>query len=268
MRGSSLAGLSVAAILVVIATVPLSSAGERASGKKPQRGPAGHSTPLSPFRGGGTGGRATILRIGGGQGLEVKARLQPSRRGEAYQVWLYNSRRDSRSLGAQVADRRGRFVGAGPLPRGSQRYRYIDISRERIDGPRQHSGRSVLRGPVPAVGTPGPARDIAEIPDIGRRSYVCDSNGRSSTTLSLPSGSATVTVTTHSGGRRLWRSRRVDPPPPGGALATSFERVRRQRWRIVSQHEPSTIVAVVSVRFDTGRCNVRRAITDVTTRPN
>lgn len=268
MRGSRLAVVSAPAIFVVIATVPLSSAGELASGEKAQRGTAGHSTPLSPLRGGGTGGTATIRRIGDGRGVEIKATLQPSRRDEAYQVWLYNSRRDSRSLGAQVTDRRGRFMGAGPLPPGSHRYRYIDISRERIKGGRQHSGRSVLRGPVPAARTVGPARGIVEIPGIARLSYVCDSSGRSSTTLSVPRRSATVTVATHSDGRRLWRDRRVDPPPPGGALATPFERVRRQRWRIVSRHEPSTIEAFVSARFDVERCSARRVVTDVTTRPN
>lgn len=268
MTGSRLARVAVVAIFVVSVAMSLESAGELSTAAETQSRPAGSSTPLSPLRGGGIGGTATITRTRGGTGLEIKATLQPSRKGEAYQVWLYNSRRGALSLGARVADKRGRFVGAGPLRHGYRRYRYIDVSRERIRGDRRHSGRSVLRGPVPVAQTLGPARDIVAIPDIGRLSYICDPNRRSSTTFSLATRSATVTVTTHSGGRRLWRSRRVDPPPPGGALATPFERVRRQRWRIVHRHQPSTIVAVIDVRFASRDCLVRRTVTDVTTQPN
>lgn len=90
-------------------------------------------------------GTAKIVIKGGQQLLTIQARLPQSARNEAYEVWLYNTRRDAISLGAQVPDRRGLFEGARELPRNYQRYRFIDISRERITGPKGHSGRSVLR---------------------------------------------------------------------------------------------------------------------------
>ena len=44
---------------------------------------------------------------------------------------------------ARVA--RGSFALRTRLPRDPARYRYIDISREPLDGNRNHSGASVLR---------------------------------------------------------------------------------------------------------------------------
>ena len=67
--------------------------------------------------------------------------------------WLFNSTADERSLGGQIANRRGEFRGAGALPEDFARFRFIDISREKVDGDARHSGRSVLRGPLgPALG--------------------------------------------------------------------------------------------------------------------
>jgi hypothetical protein len=36
----------------------------------------------------------------------------------------------------------------GPLPKGFQRHRFIDVSREPADGNPNHSGDSVLRAPL------------------------------------------------------------------------------------------------------------------------
>jgi hypothetical protein len=78
--------------------------------------------------------------------------LQSSRR-FAYQVWLYNSPKEAKSLGAQVADANGNFQGIRELPRGFERYRFIDLSREPLgDNQAQaHSGQSVLRGAMPRL---------------------------------------------------------------------------------------------------------------------
>ena len=91
-------------------------------------------------------GIAAVAERGGQRQLIVQARLPKNARDEAYQVWLYNSDEDAVSLGAQVADPQGTFQGAGPLPDDFERYEFIDVSREPIQGPEAHSGDSVLRG--------------------------------------------------------------------------------------------------------------------------
>jgi len=97
-------------------------------------------------------GIAVIAERGGGNQLLVQARgLEPSGRRAAYEVWLYNSRRDAVSLGGQVTDQSGSLNGAGPLPPNFRTYRDIDISHEKIDRNAEHSGDSVLRVPVSDV---------------------------------------------------------------------------------------------------------------------
>ena len=99
-------------------------------------------------------GIAVVAQRDGERQVIVQATLRPNRQREAYEVWLYNSRRDAKSLGAQVTDRRGTYQGAGPLPSDFAKYRFIDVSREPIDQNRGHSGRSILRGRVPKLNPP------------------------------------------------------------------------------------------------------------------
>ena len=97
----------------------------------------------------GPGGIAVIAERGGKRQVIVQAAgLPPNKRREAYEVWLYNSPQDSRSLGAQVTDQRGTYQGAGPLPGDFGKYQFIDVSREPIDQNRAHAGQSVLRGRI------------------------------------------------------------------------------------------------------------------------
>jgi hypothetical protein len=106
---------------------------------------------LRPPAGGRARGTASIRRRGGELVVVVEARgLPPSGDRVAYEVWLYDARSRVKSLGAQIADDRGRLQGAGPVERRDLgRYRYVDVSRERIDRDERHSGRSVLRGELP-----------------------------------------------------------------------------------------------------------------------
>jgi sigma-70-like protein len=106
----------------------------------------------------GPAGIAVVAQRDGTRQVIVQAsNLRPNRgRNEAYEVWLYNSRTDAKSLGAQVTDRKGTYQGAGPLPSDFQKYKYIDLSREPIDQNRGHSGQSVLRGAMPKL-TAAPA---------------------------------------------------------------------------------------------------------------
>jgi hypothetical protein len=102
---------------------------------------------------GAPAGIAIVVEQNGRRQLLVQAaRLEPSGQREAYEVWLYNSPTDAKSLGAQVTDARGGYQGAGPLPEDFANYKFIDISREPIDDDGKHSGQSVLRGRIGKVG--------------------------------------------------------------------------------------------------------------------
>src|SRR5918992_1558413 len=99
--------------------------------------------------GGGAAGIAVVAEQNGRRQVIVQAaNLPPTQRGQAYEVWLYNSPQDATSLGAQVTDQRGTYQGAGALPDDYERYRFVDVSLEPIDRQRAHSGQSVLRGRV------------------------------------------------------------------------------------------------------------------------
>jgi hypothetical protein len=106
-----------------------------------------------------TAGVAFIAQRGGQRQLIVQAQLPTrapnNKQAEAYEVWLFNSKGDAQSLGAQVTDQQGTFQGAGPLPENFDRFRYIDISIEKTDEvDRNHSGRSVLRGRIDQIQAP------------------------------------------------------------------------------------------------------------------
>ena len=101
-----------------------------------------------------TAGIAVIAERGGERQLIVQAQLPANKDREAYEVWLYNSNGDARSLGAQVTDQQGAFQGAGPLPNNFERYRFIDVSREKVDQERGHSGTSILRGRISQIQAP------------------------------------------------------------------------------------------------------------------
>ena len=97
-------------------------------------------------------GVAVVAEQNGRRQLVVQAvNLPVSGQREAYEVWLYNSPEDAKSVGAQVTDARGQYQGAGPLPEDFSDYRFIDVSREPIDRERAHSGDSVLRGRMPKL---------------------------------------------------------------------------------------------------------------------
>jgi hypothetical protein len=92
-------------------------------------------------------GIALITERDGERSLLVQARgLKPTREGEAYEVWLFNSQQDATSMGAQLTDKQGNYQGAGRLPENYEDFTYLDISRETVDQNAAHSGDSVLRG--------------------------------------------------------------------------------------------------------------------------
>jgi hypothetical protein len=101
-------------------------------------------------------GVAAIAKTGDTFQLAVQAKLPPrTKPTQAYEVWLYNSRDEAVSLGAQRTDRQGNYQGlAERLPADYARYKYIDISAEAINDDRKHSGRSVIRGAIADMVTP------------------------------------------------------------------------------------------------------------------
>lgn len=76
--------------------------------------------------------------------------------GFAYEVWLYNSKGEAVSLGAQLTDQQGNLQGAAPLPANYEEFRFLDMSREDIDQNAEHSGASVLRGSISDITKPLP----------------------------------------------------------------------------------------------------------------
>ncbi len=105
---------------------------------------------LTPVEDGGQGeGVAVVAEDQGRPQLVVQAQLEPTKRNQAYETWLYNSQEDAVSLGAQLPDAQGRYQGAAErLPDDYERFRFIDISLEDTSPPvdPEHSGRSVVRG--------------------------------------------------------------------------------------------------------------------------
>jgi hypothetical protein len=99
-------------------------------------------------------GVATVARTGDKLELSVQAAVPRTKRAEAYEVWLYNSADDARSLGAQVTDAQGNFAGRTPLPANYRDYRFIDISRETVDRNVAHGGNSVLRARIDRIRRP------------------------------------------------------------------------------------------------------------------
>jgi hypothetical protein len=94
-----------------------------------------------------------VQRSGKKQLLVQAANLAPSGQSEGYYVWLYNSPDDAKSLGGQVTDQQGNYQALGAFPADYRDYEFIDVTRQRVgkDPNVQHSGDSVLRGPMPEL---------------------------------------------------------------------------------------------------------------------
>jgi hypothetical protein len=110
-------------------------------------------------------GIALITENDGDRSLLVQARgLKPTREGEAYEVWLFNSQQDATSMGAQLTDKQGNYQGAGRLPDNYEDYTYLDISRETVDQNAAHSGDSVLRGRLSDIQAAASGTDTGATP--------------------------------------------------------------------------------------------------------
>jgi hypothetical protein len=105
-------------------------------------------------RGGDDAGIAVVTRRNDKLELSLQAKVTPTKQNQAYEVWLYNSPDDARSLGAQVTDDQGNFAGRADLPENYKSFRFLDISRETVNRNAAHSGTSVLRARTSAIRPP------------------------------------------------------------------------------------------------------------------
>jgi hypothetical protein len=149
-RGGALVALGVLALVVLVWPVGLLTKDDNSSSSS---NTANAVSQPGSNKGVPAGIAIVASRDGKRQVIVQAASLPPNKPRQAYEVWLYNSPKDARSLGAQVTDQRGTFQGAGPLPTDYQRFQFIDVSREKIDQNRSHSGDSVLRGKIGTLKT-------------------------------------------------------------------------------------------------------------------
>jgi DNA-directed RNA polymerase specialized sigma24 family protein len=95
-------------------------------------------------------GVAYVVQQSNQRYLVVQAQVPPlpnTQKVAAYEVWLYNSNSDARSLGAQYTNAQGVLQGRAPLPVDVGKFKSIDISRELFaDKNAGHGNASVLRG--------------------------------------------------------------------------------------------------------------------------
>ena len=101
---------------------------------------------LTPVGGEQGQGAALITRQQNVAALLIRAQLTPSKKGEQYYIWLYNSEKDVQPLAADASDKDGNLTGAAALPENYTKYRFVDITRQKANS-RNH-GTSVMRGPL------------------------------------------------------------------------------------------------------------------------
>jgi hypothetical protein len=111
---------------------PESSAPDQPAKAEPQR------ARLTALGGGNARGTATV------DGNRLRLRVTGLPKDGRYQVWLYDSIIDARSLGRLSADGTLRAT----LPANAGEFKYVDVSREPADANPNHSGQSVLRVPT------------------------------------------------------------------------------------------------------------------------
>src|SRR3954453_21040812 len=100
-------------------------------------------------------GVAYIVQQGNQRYVVIQAKVPPlpnNQKVAAYEVWLYNSNTDARSLGAQYTNAQGVLQGRAPLPADVGKFKSIDISRELFaDKNAGHSNASLLRGDFSSI---------------------------------------------------------------------------------------------------------------------
>lgn len=131
---------AMAAVLVALAAFALGRVTADGDGTA-----AGRTVELPALAAGAGSGSAEIHADGAAMTLRV-ADLPPSADGDFYELWLLNSPTDLISVGSFRVPESGEVEVTLPIPLRPERYDFIDLSREPVDGDPAHSGESVLRG--------------------------------------------------------------------------------------------------------------------------
>ena len=143
-----LAGIAVLGVLLALLLSSGDDDGSNESGSQPapsQNGPGpapqGDTAKLTAIGGGRGEGTVSVTD----EGATIAIRDLPNPAPGSYQVWLYNSIVDAKSLGTFPS-------GSGKLdvdlPSDAGKYRFLDVSREPDDSNPNHSGVSVIRAPL------------------------------------------------------------------------------------------------------------------------
>ncbi len=143
-----LGGIAVLGVLLALLLSGGDDDGSNESGSQPtpsQNGPGsapeGDTAKLSPIGGGRGEGTVAVTD----EGATITIRDLPNPAPGSYQVWLYNSIVDAKSLGTFPS-------GSGKLdvqlPPDASNYQFLDVSREPDDANPNHSGASVMRAPL------------------------------------------------------------------------------------------------------------------------
>src|SRR5215212_893887 len=143
-----LGGIAVVGVLLALLLSGGDDDGSNESGSQrapsqngPGPAPEGDSAKLSPIGGGRGEGTVSVTD----EGATITIRGLPNPAPGSYQVWLYNSIVDAKSLGTFPE-------GSGKLevqlPDDASNYRSLDVSRESDDANTNHSGASVMRAPL------------------------------------------------------------------------------------------------------------------------
>lgn len=143
-RRGGLIGLATLAAAGGALAMALSSSGDRPAGSpkpapaNPAARGASQKAALAPIAPSGTASGSARLR---GSRLELSVSGLPP---GSYAVWLFDDVSNAR-LVARLEGPRAKLRAA--LPKGFERYRFVDVSRDPADGNPNHSGESVLRAP-------------------------------------------------------------------------------------------------------------------------
>jgi hypothetical protein len=139
-RALTVTATGLLALVAGGAVLALTSGGDDGSDAANTMAPPVPSGRLQHLPGATGAGRAALLH---GNDLRIRLTGLPGPRRGFYEVWLYNSVGDARSIGRL---RNGAL--SARLPAGAGRYRLVDVSREPRDGNPNHSGASVARVPL------------------------------------------------------------------------------------------------------------------------
>jgi hypothetical protein len=104
----------------------------------PKPAPAAAGVKLAPVAA-AAGATGSASLVDGGKRLHLTVSGLPA---GAYEVWLYDSVIDARSIGKATGSKIALDVALRP---NASSFRYVDVSREPADGNPNHSGQSVMR---------------------------------------------------------------------------------------------------------------------------